>query len=169
MEQLTLGTIIDSFGLDGTLKVYSTTYNQKLRYKKGNKVTITNDNDSFEVTVISFRSNGKFDFVKVEEIKTPEEVMTFKGYSIKVKKDQNDLKEGYYFYSDLRGCKLIDENGKQYGVVTEVEEYPAQITLRAKTENGKHFMIPFVKDFIKSVDISSKTIVFVYMEGMLWE
>lgn len=170
MEYLSLGKVIDTFSLNGTLKLISTTDNGSLRYKKGNKVFLVNSNDEKkEVTVVSYRSNGQFDFVKVEEINTPEEALEYRGYEIQVIKDRNDLKEGYYFFSDLRGCTLINQEEKEIGKVIEVEEFPAQVTLRAKGNNGKQFFVPFIKDFIINVDIDNKVIKVNVVEGMLWK
>lgn len=170
MEYLSLGKIIDSFGLDGTVKVFSTTDNAKLRYKKGNKVFVYDEETDgrTEYTVVSYRNAGRLDYVKFEEVTSPEEVaLILKGREIQVIKDEKDLKEGYYFYSDLRGCAIVDKDGKVYGIVKEVEEFPAQITLRVKRENGKDFFVPFIKEFIVKVDIKNKQITINYMEGML--
>ncbi len=170
MEYLSLGKIIDSFGLDGTVKVFSTTDNAKLRYKKGNKVFVYDEETDGrrEYTVVSYRAAGRLDYVKFEEVTSPEEVaLILKGREIQVVKDEKDLKEGYYFYSDLRGCEIIDKDGKIYGTVKEVEEFPAQITLRVKQKNGKDFFVPFIKEFIVKVDIKNKQITINYMEGML--
>ena len=169
MEYLSLGKIIDSFGLDGTLKVYSTTDNQKLRYKKGNKLFLYNEqeNSSIQVTVVSYRSSGNLDYVKFEEITSPEQGKEYKGFEIHTIKDANDLKVGYYFYSDLVGCVILDQDNNVLGKVSKVEEFPAQLTLRVRRENGKDFFVPFVKQFIKKVDIENKTISINVIEGML--
>ena len=155
MEYLSLGKIVDSFGIDGTVKIYSTTSFASKRYKEGNKVYILNPQDSTlkEVEVVSFRHSGFFDFVKFKEFTTPEEIKEMKGFEIQVIKNQKDLNEGEFFYSDLRGCKVTDENNNVLGIVKEVEEFPSQIT----------------KNFIKSVDIADKTIIIYVMEGLLWE
>ena len=169
MEYLSLGKIIDSFGLDGTLKVYSTTDNQKLRYKKGNKLFLYNEHDDerIQVTVISYRSAGNLDYVKFEEITSPEKAKEFKGFEIHTIKDRNELKVGYYFYSDLLDCIVVDQDKKVLGKVIKVEEFPAQLTLRVKQKNGKDFFVPFVKQFIQSVDIGKKEIHINVIEGML--
>ena len=62
---------------------------------------------------------------------------------------------------------IIDKDNKEYGKVKEVEEFPAQITLRVSRRNGKDFFIPFVKDFIRQVDIQNKKIIVNIIEGML--
>ena len=40
MEYLKLGKIIDTFSLDGSVKIFSTTTNQDIRFQKGKKVFI---------------------------------------------------------------------------------------------------------------------------------
>ena len=171
MEYLSLGTIIDTFSFKGAVRVISTTDNAKKRYKKGNKVLLFNptNNERKEITVFSYHSNGKFDIVQFDEIQNEEDALSLKGFEIQIIKDEKDLKEGYYFYSDLRGCTIIDKDGKSYGVVKEVEEFPAQITLRVKRENNKDFFVPFIKDFIVKVDIQNKQITVNIVEGMLWK
>ena len=169
MEYLSLGKIIDAFALDGTVKLMSTTDNAKKRYQKGNKVFLVNtkNHEQRELTVVSYRSSGEIDFVKFEEISTKEEALSFKGFEIQVIKDTNDLDEGYYFYSDLRGCSIVDQNGNILGTVKEVEEFPAQITLRVGRKGNADFFVPFIKDFIKNVDIKNKEIHINLVEGML--
>ena len=169
MEYLSLGKIIDSFGLDGTLKVYSTTDNGKLRYKKGAVVFLYNERDDshIEKKVISYRSSGNIDYVKLEGIDNPEGAKLLKGFEIHTIKDMNDLKVGYYFYSDLMECNVIDQDNNVLGVVSKIEEFPAQLTLRVKRKNGKDFFVPFVKAFIKSVNVDKKEIHINLIEGML--
>ena len=121
MEYLSLGKIIDSFGLDGTLKVYSTTDNQKLRYKKGNKLFLYNEqnDERIPVTVVSYRSSGNLDYVKFEEITNPEKGKEYKGFEIHTIKDRNELQVGYYFYSDLLDCLVVDQNKNVVAVPVE--------------------------------------------------
>ena len=169
MDYLTLGTIVDSFGLDGTLKLYSTTNNQKLRYKKGAIVFLFNqkDNSRTQFIVNGFRSSGKFDFVKLDSINDKTKADSLKGFELQVEKNSTDLKVGYYFYSDLRACLVVDQNNNELGIVNEIEEFPAQLTLRVKRKNGKDFFVPFIKQFILSVDIRNKKITINVIEGML--
>ena len=169
MEFVSLGVIKDSFGLDGTMKIFSTTSNQKQRYKTGSRVFLYNPqtNERTELNVIKFRQNGPFDFLKVNELNTPEEIKLIKGYEIHAIKDEISLEKGMYFYSDLKGCEVVDINNNILGTVKEVEEYPAQLTLRVGRKGNKDFFVPFVKQFIKSVDIKNKRILIEIIEGLL--
>ena len=166
MEYLTLGKIIDTFSLDGSVKILSSTTNQEIRYKKGNTVFISFENEMKELTIVSYRKSSNCDIVKFQEITNIDEATLLKGKEVLVIKNSSDLKEGYYFYSDLTGCSIVSD-GKTLGKVIEVEEFPAQLTLRCKAANGKAFFVPFVKAFIKSVNIENKEIEINFVEGLL--
>lgn len=167
MEKLLLGYVISSFSLDGTMKILSKTNMSSKRYVKGNKVFLADKEENIvkELTVSSFRSAGEIDFVRFEEITTKEEADSYKSYSLLIEKT-NDLEKGFYYYSDLEKCNIVS-NGKVIGKVIKVEEFPAQITLRVKSNEGKEFFIPFIKEFIKNVSIDKSEIEAVIWKGML--
>ena len=169
MEKLLLGYIISSFSLDGTVKVLSKTNMSEKRYEKGNKIFLADKNENIvkELTVSSFRCSGEIDFVKFEEITTKEEADSYKSYCLLVDKT-DDLENGYYYFSDLEKCE-VTSNGKVIGKVIKVEEFPAQITLRVKSSEGKEFFVPFIKEFIKNVSLENHQIDVVLWEGMLWK
>ena len=169
MEYVSLGVIKDSFGLDGTMKIFSTTTNQNKRYVEGAKVFLYNPQtrERAELTVTKYRKNGPFDYLKVEELNTPEEIKVLKGCEIHANKDDIELDKGQYFYSDLKGCEVYDQEGKMLGKVKEVEEFPAQLTLRVARDKKPDFFVPFIKQFIKAVDIKNKKILIEKIEGLL--
>ena len=171
MDYLKLGSINDSFGLDGTLKIYCTSNMSSKRYETGNTVFLFNPltNERVEYKVLSFRHNGLFDFVKLEGIDNPEDAKALKGFEVHVKKDRNDLEEGSYFYSDLKGCKVYDQDHNELGIVKEVEEFPAQLTLRVMRKGKPDFFVPYVKQFIKAINIENKEILIEKIEGLLWK
>ena len=168
MEYLQLGKIVDKFGLDGTLKVYSTTTNGPKRYKKGAVIFLFDEknNSRLEYKVSSYRHSGLFDYIKLEGI-DGSNADTFKSFEVQIIKNRDDLEVGYYFYSDLIGCEILDEHQNVLGIVKNVEEFPAQLTLRVSRKNGKDFFVPFIKEFILNVDVDSKKISINVLEGML--
>lgn len=169
MEFLLLGTVNDAFGLDGTLKIYSQTQFGDKRYQKGNKVYLfnTTNNERIEANVISYRHSGLFDYVKLNIINTKEEAEKIRHYEIHAEKTDDILAKDEFYYADLKDCEVIDENNNLLGTVLKVEEFPAQVTLRVKGVNGKQFLVPFVKFFIKNVDIKEKKITINVIEGLL--
>ena len=168
-EYLLLGYIIDAFSLDGTFKVLSKTDFASKRYQKGKEIFLYQPNTKQRMTVIveSYRKGGQFDFVKVQGVNSKEEALEFKGYEIHALKDYEIVDKDTYYYVDLVGCKVVDEKDKELGTVSVVEEFPAQLTLRVKREGQPDFLVPFVKAFIKSVDIEKKKIVINVIGGLL--
>ena len=167
MEKLLLGYVISSFSLDGTMKVLSKTNMPEKRYAKGNKVYLADKEENIikELTVSSFRHSGEFDFVKFDEITTKEEADSYKSYGLLVDKT-DDLEKGFYYFSDLEKCNVVAD-GKIIGKVVRVEEFPAQITLRVKSNKGNEFFVPFIKAFVKNVSLEENEIQIVLWEGML--
>ena len=168
-EYLLLGYITDAFSLDGTFKVLSKTDFAEKRYQKGKEIFLYQPNTKQRMTVVveNYRKGGQFDFVKVQGVNSKEEALEFKGYEIHALKDYQIVDKDTYYYVDLVGCKVFDEKNKELGVVSLVEEFPAQLTLRVKREGQPDFLVPFVKAFIKSVDVDNKKIVINVIGGLL--
>ena len=168
-EYLLLGYITDAFSLDGTFKILSKTDFASKRYAKGKEVFLYQPNTKQRMTVIveSYRKNGQFDFVKVQGVNSKKEALEFKGYEVQALKDYQIVDKDTYYYVDLVGCKVMDEKGTILGEVSQVEEFPAQLTLRVKRKGQEDFFVPFIKAFIRRVDISKKEIEINVIGGML--
>lgn len=168
VEYLLLGYIIGPFGLDGTIKVYSKTNLTDIRYKKGNQVFIIDKEGNRSIhEIANYRKTGNIDFVKLLDINSIDEAEKLKGCSIEVVKNSNDLKEGQYFFSDLLDLDVYDENENLVGKIVEVMELPAHINLLMKSTKKKNVQIPFVKEFVRKVDIKEKRIYIHFIDGML--
>lgn len=168
MEYLTLGRILDSHGLDGTIKIYSSSYFAKDRYKPGTEVYFLDKEEQRKVfTVVSFRTQGDINYVRFKEITNREDAQLFKGCLVQIEKEKAVLPKGYFLFSDLEGCKVVDSKNESLGVVSKVEEFPAQITLRVHREGQRDFFVPFIDHFIEKVDIKNKTITIKLIGGML--
>lgn len=168
-QYLLLGYVVDAFALDGTIKILSKTDFARQRYQKGNAVLLFDPKtqQSIIAHATSFRANGMFDFVKFDEINSPEEAIKFKSYEVRTKKDYSQLTEDSFYFDDLVGCQVVNEHGEELGTVGVVEQFPAQITLRVKRKDQGDFFVPFIKFFIRNVDIDKKLIEINVIEGML--
>ncbi|MGC2047480.1 MAG: ribosome maturation factor RimM [Gallionella sp.] len=62
-----------------------------------------------------------------------------------------------YYWSDLIGLAVVNEEGVQLGTVSNLLETGANQVLSVKGENGE-ILIPFVATSIKQVDLKNKTI-----------
>lgn len=168
MSYLKLGTIIGTHGLDGSIKFISSSYFLEERLQAGKNIYLSNDGSTMQkMEVCEFKHMPKFAVVKLKEIDKIELAESFKSFDIFVKKDELALDEDTYYFSDLENCLVYDENNNLLGKVNRVEEFPAQITLRVKKDDGKDFFVPFIDKFIINVNIQTKEIKIKVIEGML--
>lgn len=166
---LKVGTITKQVGLKGEVKVFSTTSFAKKRFEKGNIIFIKNGNKYEEITVKTFRIlNSDFYVVSFEEYPNLESTNVLLKKDLFALKDNSILDENQFFYSDLIGSSVFNENNEKIGEVLSIEEFPAQTTLCCKKEDGAKFYVPFIPQFILKIDIENKSIVIKIIEGLLW-
>ena len=68
------------------------------------------------------------------------------------------LQDGSYFIVDIVGCELFFEDGTQFGIITDVNQYGAADVFTAKC-NGKIVRFPFLKKLAVNVDVENKKII----------
>lgn len=78
------------------------------------------------------------------------------------------LPEGRYFIHEIVGLTVVDEVRGPVGVVREVLKYPAH-DVYVIEDKGREFMIPAVKEFVRSIDLASRRMTVRLIEGMTVE
>lgn len=168
MEYLTIGFVSGSHGLDGTVKVISTSHFARDRYAKVKDLYLLDkDGKRISLSLLSFKIQGDLHYLKFKEITNPEDAKILKGSELQIAKTEAIVPEGYYLFADLVGCAILDEKGAELGFVAKIEEFPAQTTLRIQKKDGNFFFIPFIDEFVINVDIKEKIITVKLIPGML--
>ena len=170
-KYLTLGYITSTRGLKGVLRVKSTTYFAKERYKKGNVLYLHNEKENIRIKVIAdtYTTDNKFDYVSFKDLNDINLVEKYIGYSIEVNRDEiPPLKKGNYYHSDLIGLNCIDEEGNMIGEIIKIEDFTAQTTFRIKLVNkDKTILVPFVSFYVKNIDLENKTVTIHVIPGLI--
>lgn len=98
----------------------------------------------------------------------PEEVQELVGGELQVPEEERyEIPEDSYYYSDLIGCK-VEENEKLLGMVSEIFETDGIGShLVVKTEIGGEIMIPLVRRFFLEVDVKDEIIKVSLPEGLV--
>lgn len=165
MKEVIIGKIIGSYKLEGAFKVISSTSFVNERFKEGSKVYIGEEKKE-DVITSSIRQNDLV-IISISGITSKEDADGLKGKYIYAEKDTSLLAKGQNYYDDIVGCQVINQDNVLVGVVTAVEEFPAQLTLRIKGDKKEDIFIPYIKQFIVSVDIENKIIKVNTIKGML--
>ncbi len=165
MEFIKIGTIINTFGIKGELKIKSLTDFPEIRFKEKQLIYVYYKKDYLPFTIKRSRQHKGFILLTLLDNEDINLVEKYKNCDIFVDQEHiHSLNEGEYYYFQLRGCEVY-YNNQSIGKVTSVEE-GYQTVLRIKMPE-KELLLPYVKRFIKDIDVQEKRIDIDVIEGML--
>lgn len=161
MEFFEVGRIINTHGLKGEVKIES--YSSLDRFNKGNKVYIENK----EYTIKSNRKDKGFEYVVFEKYEDINLILFMKGKSVFIDKSKlEDLEEDEYYYHDLIGLPVYNEDNKLLGKVKDIREVPqGELLVVEKLDSKKTGLIPFRKEFV--VSVTKESIIIHEIEGLI--
>ncbi|MDD8016803.1 MAG: ribosome maturation factor RimM [Bacteroidota bacterium] len=154
------------FGVRGEVKIFS--YSRGLdEYKKLPKLFVGKNESSVVVYEIeSVKNRGDELYVKLKGIDDRTQAELVVGqYLFVVESERKKLPSGKFFHDEIVGCVVVDEQGKKFGVVKDVQQYPAHPLYAVATKKGDVLM-PAAGDIIQSVNIKRKEIVVHPPEGL---
>lgn len=167
--RLKVGKIVNTHSLRGEVKVISSTDFEEQRFEKGTELLITRGNQVVkEVTVESYRTHKNNLLVKFVGIDSIEEAEKLKNLQIKIDSDNiGELEENEFYFHEIIGCEVFDENGKSLGEISEILTPGANDVWVMKSQNGKEILIPYIEDVVKKIDVENKKIDIEVMEGLI--
>lgn len=159
-----IAKIINTRGLKGECKLNLYTDQPEVRFSKGNTLYLE---EKTPLTVVKYSEYKGFGYVFFEEITSIEQAETLKNQTLYLPEDQlGDLEdEDEFYYSQLNGCTVYNQNHENIGQVVDILETGANLVLRVQ-EGDKTYLLPFVKAHVKAVDTENKTIEIEEMAGL---
>ena len=162
MEKLKIGKIVGTHALKGELKIRSFSDFNDQRFVVGHKLYLKDLAEPFIIkTVRVHKGNYLISFEGMQDINLVEKYIGFNVYGLKA---DIELEDDEYFYDDLIGCKIINNN-QEIGEVVSVYFNGAHDVLTVQTEKKK-IAIPYVDAFIEDEDIENKQIFVHLIKGM---
>jgi 16S rRNA processing protein RimM len=164
----TIGTIVNTHGIKGELKVISDTDFPE-RFQKGNTLQIvTKQNLNLQVVIEQSRDHKNMVVLKLAGYDSINEVEIFKGCLLKIQaSDQKPLPDGQYYYHQILGCEVETREQIQLGIVSEILSPGANDVWVVRKPGSKDILIPVIDDVIVKVDPEHKRIQINLMEGLL--
>ena len=140
-----------------------------VRYKKGSHLFIKDKNGNYiDLVVNTFYSKGEnLDVISFMDHDTIESVEPLLNHELFALKDDSILFDNEYFYDDLLNLTVFDEDNNELGVVSSIEEFPSQITLKVSKKDKHFFYVPFNDFFIKDVNLEDKKLIIHVIEGLI--
>jgi 16S rRNA processing protein RimM len=167
-NRIAVGVIRKAHGLRGEASVEPWTDSPD-RFEDLDAVTLVSPDEAQtrETRVETVRNHAGRALVKFAGIETPEAVQLLQGWSVEIPEEQaRALEEDEYFLHDLPGLTLVDAEGRERGVVTEVFEGGGGILLGVKRADGRTFELPFAADICTEIDLAAKRILVSIPEGL---
>lgn len=122
------------------------------------------DGTTRDVTIAAVRRQKDRPLIRIVGIDDADAAQALVGAQLTVAREDAPLGAGEYFDEDLVGCRLLDEDGIERGVVVEVLHYPNQDLL---VVGAPRALLPLVAAFIASVDVARKEIRVTVPAGLL--
>ncbi|WP_163579813.1 ribosome maturation factor RimM [Gracilibacillus saliphilus] len=168
MDHLKVGKIVNTHGIKGEVKVVRITDFDE-RFEVGTTLWIKGK-DSQElkpVTIDGHRVHKNFDLLHFEGFNNINEVEHFKESLLVIKTSEiSDLEENEFYYHEIIGCEVETTDGELIGKVTEILSPGANDVWIVK-QKGKEYLIPYIEQVVKEVDINQHLIKIEPMEGLL--
>ena len=149
MEYIYVGQFVNTHGLNGEIRIVSTVPYKNDIFREGHHLYIGDQKKPFKI--VTYRVHKMYDMVTLEGIDHIEQIEPYKGSFVWASKEET--KSDQYFFEDLVGLDVYDENGK-IGQVVEMQQSKAHeiVVIDIGTKRVK---IPYVDFFIEKIDLPS--------------
>ncbi|SKB73883.1 16S rRNA processing protein RimM [Lachnospiraceae bacterium] len=160
------GTITSTHGIRGEVKVYPTVDDPD-RFSSFGKVLLSNGKTEVEAEIEKVKYFKNLVIVKFRGIDDINDVMKYRRWNILVtREDAADLQEGQYFEVDILGLRVITDDDREIGKITEILHTGANDVYTVKGESGKEILIPAIQQCILDVDLENGIMKVHLLNGM---
>jgi len=166
MEWIQIGKIINTHGIKGEVRVYPLT-DYVERFEELKEIYVGEAKLKLHISSVSYKKG--IPILKFKEYDNINDVIKYKDEYIYIdEKNRVELPEGHYFIYEIIGCDVYDNFQNIIGKVKEVLQLSSNDVYVVKDKDSdKEYLIPAIKDVVKSVDIKNKRIIIKPMEGMI--
>ena len=160
MEYFYIGKLVNTHALKGEVRILSNFRHKDKVFINGFKLYIGKDKK--EYVIESYRKHKNFDMVLFKGYYDINLVEHLKGSMVYINKEDLKLDKNTYLAVDLIGYNVII-NDKRIGVIMDVLDTKANEILVLDNK----ILIPYVKEFIISVDKEKKEVHVKDVKGLL--
>ena len=164
-----VGKIVKVFGIGGEVVVQPMTDSVK-RFKKLKTVFVGHDEtDAVTSLVERVHVGSRGARVKIAGTDDRNSAERLVGSLLFVdEQDRIRLSKERYFIHDIIGLTVVDEEERTIGSIKDVLRLPAHDVYVVEA-GGREVMLPAVKEFIRSIDLKTKSMRVHLIEGMVEE
>lgn len=166
-EYFEIGQIVNTFGINGFVKVNPFTDDQE-RFGELKSVFVVKNKELIEMQIEEVKYHKHLVLIKFKGIENINMAERYKGCYIKIKrKDARKLPKDTYFIADLIGIKVYDEAGNLLGTVDDIYNNKVHDIYVVKNDLGKQILLPSTKEVIKQIDVEGDRMVVHLIDGLI--
>jgi 16S rRNA processing protein RimM len=168
-EYLNVGKIVNTHGIRGEVRVISTTDFTEERYQVGETLYLfRDDQDVLTLTIASYRRHKNFDLLSFEGYPNINDVEAFRDGILKISEKQlGALNEHEYYYHEIIGLTVLDDEENEIGKITEILSPGANDVWVVKRKGQKDALIPYIESVVKDIDLTEGVVHVEIPEGLL--
>jgi 16S rRNA processing protein RimM len=163
-DYIKVGKIVNTHGVKGCIKCIPLTDDLE-RFEELEYVYTEKDNIKRTIDDVWYQKG--LVCLKLKDIDDMDKAELFKDTYISIVEDQlRVLPENSYYLFDLEGMDVYSNNGDYIGKISEVYQTGANDVYEVKN-NKNSYLIPAIKDVVKSVNVQDKKMIINVIEGLL--
>ncbi len=167
MDWVPVGNITKTHGLKGEVKLKPSITDPNLVQGTHRVRIVDDDGEPIETILEKVRGQGGRWIVKFKDYKTIEEAQTLVGHTLEIyREDFPSLPEGEYYWFQVKGLQVFDEEGRFYGTVTEIIATDSN-DVYVVQDGSKELLLPMIDSVVKSIDLVENKLIFHIIEGLL--
>ena len=160
------GKVTKTHGLKGEITIKLDVVNpsdfKDLRY-----LLIEQNKNLIPYFIENQKISGDKMFVQLQDVKTMEQAVVFLGKGVFLPNELlPELDDDDFYFKEIIGFTLIDEQKGEVGVISDVLEYPTQAVIQVM-KDGKEILIPVHDDILQKVNKKAKTLTVKAPEGLI--
>lgn len=166
-ERLEVGQIVNTFGINGFVKVYPYV-DDVSRFDNLKKVHIKSKKEEKELQIEDVKYQKNMVLVKFKGIDKIEDAEKLRNSYIEIDRaDAIPLEEGQYFIADLLGLDVFLDTGEKLGILDDIYNSGSSDIYVVKNELGKQFLLPYIDDVVKQINLEEGKIIVHIIEGLI--
>ncbi len=166
MDWVQVGKITKTHGLKGELKYLPHFSGPEFDLGSQRILLKHSELQDTEQEIEWVRGHGKKLIVKFRNCDSIEQAQTLAGSALYLNAgDLPPLPQGEYYWFEIEGLEVFDEDGNHFGRVTEIFSTGSNDVYVVRDGN-KELLLPMIEDVVKSIDLKKGTLVFHAVDGL---
>ena len=166
-ERLEIGQIVNTFGIKGFVKIYPYV-NDIQRFDDLKTIYVKNKKQEKELEIEEIKYQKNMVLAKFKGIETVEQAEPLRNSYVEItRQDAIPLEEGEYFIADLLGMEVYLETGEKLGILEDIYNTGSNDIYVVKDELGKQYLLPYIDDVIKKIDLENNRITAHIIDGLI--